>query len=53
MMITAVFYTAVFSGFIDRGIGDDNRGFLYSGFYWFYRDDDNRGFLLQRFLVVL
>ncbi len=44
-MITAVFYTAifsgfinrgfykaVFSGFINRGIDDDNRGFLYSGF---------------------
>jgi hypothetical protein len=32
MMKTAVFYTAVFSGFINRGIDDENRGFLYSGF---------------------
>ncbi len=47
-MITAVFYTAIFSGFINRGIDDDNRGFykaVFSGFINRGIDDDNRGFL--------
>ncbi len=38
-MITAVFYTADFSGFINRDMDDDNRGM----------DDDNRGFLYSGF----